>query len=107
MLAGVLLMLCAFWAHALLARLWQGTLLEAARSGIAAAEAAGLGVRLSGTRARLIAEGTVGGRPVRVEWRGGALGLRSVVRDQAGERVLPLLDTPESVEVALGLTPAE
>jgi hypothetical protein len=78
-LAGVVLLVLGFWAGYAVARLWQISLYEEAEAAIAAAEARGLVVRRPGFASRIVCEGVLDGENVRVEWRGGALGARTIV----------------------------
>jgi hypothetical protein len=78
-LAGVLLLVLGFWAGYAVARLWQISLYEEAEPAIAAAVARGLAVRRPGFASRIVCEGVLDGEKVRVEWRGGALGARTIV----------------------------
>ena len=78
-LAGVLLLVFGFWAGYAVARLWQISLYEEAEPAIAAARARGLRVRSPGFASRIVCEGVLDGDKVRVEWRGGVLGARTIV----------------------------
>ncbi len=78
-LAGVLLLVLGLWASYAVARLWQISLYEEAEPAIAAAVARGLAVRPPGFAARIVCEGTLHDQKVRVEWRGGVLGARTIV----------------------------
>jgi hypothetical protein len=78
-LAGVLLLVLGFWAGYAVARLWQLSLYEEAEAAIAAAVARGLSLRPTGFTARIVCSGALGGEKVRVEWRGGVLGARTIV----------------------------
>jgi hypothetical protein len=78
-LAGVLLLVLGFWAGYAVARLWQLSLYEEAETAIAAAVARGLSIQPTGFTARIVCAGALGGEKVRVEWRGGVLGARTIV----------------------------
>jgi len=78
-LAGVLLLVLGFWAGYAVARLWQISLYEEAEPAIAAAVARGLSIRPTGFASRIVCSGALGGEQVRVEWRGGVLGARTIV----------------------------
>jgi len=78
-LAGILLLVLGFWAGYAVARLWQISLYEEAEPAIAAAVARGLSIRPGGFTARIVCSGALGGEKVRVEWRGGVLGARTIV----------------------------
>jgi hypothetical protein len=78
-LVGLLVLVVGLWGLYLVNRLWQLSLAEQCAAAIDAAGARGLALRRGGLRARIVAVGTVGAERVRVEWRGGVLGTRSVV----------------------------
>ena len=76
-LAGFLILFGAIWSLYLFNRLWQHSLRQQAAGAIEAAQARGLTVEVPGMAPRLVAEGTLSGTAVRIEWRGGPLGMRS------------------------------
>ena len=83
-LAAFVIILAAIWTLYAFNRLWQSSLARDAAGAIAAAEGLGLTLRPAGYGPRLVAEGRCGaagaaGRPVRVEWRGGVFGARTVL----------------------------
>ena len=79
-LSGIIVIIGTVWAWYALNRLMQESLQREAAAGLEAARAAGFALRPPEFRARLVAMGTLDGRDVRVEWRDGVLGPRSVVR---------------------------
>ena len=100
-LAGVLLLVLGFWASYAVARLWQISLYEEAEPAIVAAVARGLALRPTGFAARIVCEGELDDKHVRVEWRGGALGARTIV-ERGGERTrLELVRDGAALEAAL------
>ena len=100
-LAGGLLIVAALWAVYILNRLWQGSLYNDARGGVEAAHALGLQLAPTGLRARLVATGAVGDQPVRVEWRGGVRGARSLIHAGAERHHTGLIDSAAALEAAL------
>jgi hypothetical protein len=101
-LAGVLLLVLGFWGGYAVARLWQISLYEEAEPAIAAAVARGFAIRPTGFAPRIVCEGALDDQTVRIEWRGGVLGARTiVVRGRKRARVDFVRD-PAALEAALG-----
>ena len=100
-LAGVLLLVLGFWAGYAVARLWQVSLYEEAEPAIAAAVARGLVVRPTGFAARIVCEGSFGDQKVRVEWRGGAFGARTIVVRGGKRTRVELVRDGAALEAAL------
>lgn len=103
-LSGILLALATLWAVVLFNRLWQASLRRDAEEAIAAAQERGLQLEPPGLRAQLAAVGNVGSEPVRVVWRGGWLGARTILRCGSDRQRLPLLRTAAELEAALAGT---
>ncbi|MCB9781099.1 MAG: hypothetical protein H6742_21210 [Alphaproteobacteria bacterium] len=99
-IGGLLSLVLVLWAWYFFQALQRAWLVEQAHDAIAAAQDAGLALKPTGFRARLVAVGTIDGRPVRVEWRTGVLGPRSVVRGNSTRR-LPLITSPGELQQAL------
>ena len=100
-LAGILIVIASFWASYLVARLWQQSLYDDAHVAIEAASAKGLPLRRPGLRSRLVCEGMLDGERVRIEWRGGVQGARTVlIRGRERTRV-PLVVDGASLETLL------
>ena len=78
-MSGVLVAIAAGWAMVVFNRLWQRSLRDDAGAAIQAAQELGFRVHPGGLRARVVAEGSVGSEPVRVEWRGGWRGPHTVM----------------------------
>ena len=100
-LAGVLLLVLGFWAGYAVARLWQISLYEEAGAAIAAAVARGLVVRRPGFASRIVCEGVLDGAKVRVEWRGGVLGARTIVVRGGKHARVPFVRDRPALEAAL------
>ena len=100
-LAGILLLVLGFWAGYAVARLWQISLYEEAEPAIAAAVARGLSIRPTGFTARIVCSGALGGEKVRVEWRGGVLGARTIVVKNGRRAQMELARDPAALERAL------
>lgn len=96
---GLLVAVVAAWAWLLYARLEQAWLEHAAGEALDAALARGLRLRPTGFRARLIAHGDDG---LRVVWRTGLLGPRTVIVQRGQRRPLPLVRTRAELDQALG-----
>ena len=100
-LSGFLILIGATWGVYLFNRLWQQSLHELASGAIEAAAVRGLVVAEPGLSARVVAQGVIDGRKVRLEWRGGFLGPRSrVVIDGVG-RWGELIADADTLESAL------
>ena len=102
-LSGVIVAGAAVAGRYMMNRLWQKSLLADSRPALQAAEAAGLQIRPLGFGALIRAEGTVGGRPVRIQWRGGVFGERTAVWVAGQRTVLPLVRTAAALNIAVGL----
>ena len=89
------------WAVYLFNRLWQQSLQEDAAAAIAAATDRGLTLTEPGYRPRLVAEGVLDGRAVRLEWRGGAMGGRTLLTVDGEGRWRALITDAEELQVAL------
>ena len=100
-LAGVFLLVLGFWAGYAVARLWQISLYEEAEPAIAAAVARGLSIRRPGFTSRIVCSGVLGGEKVRVEWRGGVLGARTIVVRGGKRSRLDFVRDPVGLEQAL------
>jgi hypothetical protein len=100
-LAGVFLLVLGFWAGYAVARLWQISLYQEAEPAIAAAVARGLSIRPTGFASRIVCAGALGGENVRVEWRGGVLGARTIVVRGGKRSRLELVRDPKALEQAL------
>jgi hypothetical protein len=100
-LAGVLLLVLGFWAGYAVARLWQISLYEEAEAAIAAAVSRGLAVRPTGFAARIVCEGRLDAEKVRIEWRGGALGARTIVVKGGKRARLPFVRDRATLEQVL------
>ena len=110
MLSGLLVLIAGVWAYHALARLWQEHLAGIAQRTLGDPPELGLRLEPPGYGAVVCARGVVGGQPVILTWRGGALGERSAL--YAGDRRwdLPLLDRRDALLAALrgaGLLPAD
>jgi len=79
LLSGLLVAMAAGWAMVVFNRLWQRTLRRDAHDAIEAAKTRGWTVHPDGLRARVVADGALGSKPLRVEWRGGWRGPHTVV----------------------------
>lgn len=101
MLSGVLIAIVAVWGWYVFHQLWVETIEERATDGLAAAEAAGLSLQPAAFRARRVATGQGPQGRVRVEWRGGLLGLRSVVWVGRRRRTVPLITDAAALAEAL------
>lgn len=101
-LSGLLIAISTVWAWYVFHRLWVETIEDRAQGGISAAVAAGLVLQPAAFRARRVATGHSPQGPVRVEWRGGLLGLRSVVWVGGRRRALPLITDSHALAAALG-----
>lgn len=104
-LTGVLLLIAGLWGWVLFNRLWQSSLRADAAAGVQAAQDLGLVLRPPGVRARLVARGQVDGREVRIEWRGGVRGARSVVFLADTRTTVPLIDSPQVLHRVLDHEP--
>lgn len=100
-LAGVLLLVLGFWAGYAVARLWQISLYEEAEPAITAAVARGLSIRPTGFASRIVCAGALGGEKVRVEWRGGVLGARTIVVRGGKRSRVDFIRDPAALEQAL------
>ena len=100
-LAGVLLLVLGFWAGYAVARLWQISLYEEAEPAITAAVARGLSIRPTGFTARVVCAGAIGGEKVRVEWRGGVLGARTIVVRRGKRSRVDFVRDSASLDAAL------
>jgi hypothetical protein len=98
-------LLAALWTYYVLNRLWQQSLAEEAAGALAEASALGLDVRPPALGACLVAVGQIEGQDLRLEWRGGLYGERSVLRLGQSTRDLPLLRDAAALRAALGLPP--
>lgn len=94
--------IAAIWGIYALNRLWQQHLAEIAAGALA--EAARLGLAPMDPRfgPRQVFSGDLGGRALRVEWRGGLLGERTVLIAGGRAQVLPLICDAEGLRAALG-----
>lgn len=101
-LAGLVVLVAALWALYVFSRLWQQSLLDDAREALQAAPELGLAVAPLRTGPKVVASGQVGGRAVRVEWRGGIWGAHSVVVAGGHKTVHPLLADSGSLAAAVG-----
>lgn len=94
------------WAWYLLNRLWQETVAEEAGEALRAAVRLGLDVRPAAWRARRVARGRLDdGSDVRVEWRGGLLGLRTVIYRGDTVSTYPLVCDGDELAEALRIEP--
>lgn len=100
-LAGFLLLLGAIWGMVLVARLWQHHLRRAAAPALGHAEALGLRVAPGGLRGRVVATGAWAGKDLRVDWRGGVWGERTVVYWGDRVRRVPLIVDGDGLDAAL------
>jgi hypothetical protein len=100
-LAGVLLLVLGFWGAYAVARLWQISLYEDAEPAIAAAVARGLSIRPGGFTARVVCSGALGGEQVRVEWRGGVRGARTIVVRGKKRARIDFVRDPAGLDAAL------
>ncbi|MEL6347709.1 MAG: hypothetical protein AAFV53_31680 [Myxococcota bacterium] len=105
-LTGFIVALISLWAVYFFHRLWQQSLREDAADAIAAARDLGLSPWGSTYWPRVVLEGSLDGRAVRVEWRGGVLGARSRVTIDGQTQHLPLVVTAEAL-VAAVMVPSE
>ncbi|HCH62165.1 MAG: hypothetical protein CL927_18695 [Deltaproteobacteria bacterium] len=101
LLSGLLIAVLAAWAMVMFNRLWQSTLRSRAAPALAHAQTRGMTVHPDGTRARVVAEGSIGSEPIRIEWRGGVTGLHVILL--LGDRILrlPFIEDPLAFEEAL------
>jgi hypothetical protein len=107
-LSGLVILLAAVWCVYLHNWLWQRSLQQDAREALAAAQDLGLELKPLGIRARLVAVGTVGDRDVRIEWRGGFRGARTVVLFGDGVKVMaPITDAEGLSSVVARLTSSQ
>jgi hypothetical protein len=100
-LAGVLLLVIGLWGSYAIARLWQLSLYEEAQPAIESAIAKGLAIRPTGFGARIVCEGTLGRERVRVEWRGGMFGARTVIVRDGRHARLTFVKDPAELDAAL------
>lgn len=100
-LSGILLLVATLWAVVLFNRLWQASLRRDAAEAIAAAQERGLELESPGVRAQLAAVGSVGSERVRVVWRGGWLGARTILRRGSRRQRMPLVRTAAELEALL------
>jgi hypothetical protein len=100
-LSGLILLLMAFWATYMLARLWQQSLAEDAEPAIQHARSLGLELRPAGIRTRVVMRGELDHTDAAITWKGGALGERTVVT--LGDRVrrVPLITDPAALDAIL------
>ncbi len=106
-LAGLLVAVVAAWAYYVMNRLWQGSLAEDAAAAIAEAQALGFELVEGGLGARQVAVLLRDGEQIRVEWRDGVLGPRSLLYRGDEVRELPLIRDGEALRQALGLVKPE
>ncbi len=97
-LSGLIISIAAIWVVYAFNRLWQRLLYERAAAAITAAQQAGLTLQEAGYRPRLVASGSWHGQAVRLEWRGGVLGPRCVLRIDDHTHHLPLLTEEDQVQ---------
>lgn len=90
-----------FWAVYFVHRLWQQSLSADAAPAIDAGLRAGLQPWSSTYWPRVVLEGEVEQRAVRVEWRGGLLGLRSRLTINGVTRRLPFIASAEALQALL------
>lgn len=100
-MAGLLLSVLGLWAWLAFVRLQQRWLLSQCDGALNAVEQLGLTVAPTGLRSRLIARGAVGDGRLRVDWRTGLLGPRTVIIGPDGVVRLPLLRTAQALQQAL------
>lgn len=100
-MAGLLLMVGGLWAWYAMTRLHQLWLAEQAEAALDAAELQGLVLAPTGLRARLVATGRLASGAVRVEWRTGLLGPRTIVWRGGRPRRYELLRTADQLDRAL------
>ncbi|NOY25893.1 MAG: hypothetical protein GXP62_08480 [Oligoflexia bacterium] len=96
-----MLIVLGLWAWLAFVRLQQRWLLSQCEGALDVAEELGLVVAPNGFQTRLVARGVVADGPVRVYWRTGLLGPRTVIRGPDGIVRLPLLRTSQALRVAL------
>lgn len=96
-LAGLLVAAALPWALYFFSRLQQDWLEEASAGALDALGKHGLALAPAGLRSRLVAVG----QDLRIEWRTGVLGPRTVVRRGDQRRVLPLVRTADELGRAL------
>lgn len=92
------------WAYHFFNRLWQQSLQEEAQDAIATAARLGLAPKGPLYGPRVVYTGTIGATPVRVEWRGGLRGARTILRRGEHTERLPLITTADALHAVL---PAE
>ena len=102
--------IAAIWCFYALNRLWQQHFNEVAAGALA--EAGRLGLTLKDPRfgAVQVFEGAIDGRALRVEWRGGLLGERTVLTVAGKRRILPLIRSADELRALVGadrITPGE
>lgn len=100
-MSGLLLTVVAAWAWYGMIRLHQGWLLAQVEGALERAEQRGLVLSPLGLRARLVVRPADDAPTVRIEWRTGVLGPRTLVRSSAGTRRLPLVRTADELDQAL------
>ena len=100
-LSGFLILIGSIWGVYLFNRLWQQSLRARASGAIEAAAVRGLVIAEPGLSARVVAQGMLDGRQVRLEWRGGFLGPRSRLTVDGVGRWGALIADAEALEAAL------
>lgn len=100
-LAGLVVAIAAIWGSYVINRLWQEHLVEAAAGALD--EAGRLGLRVLEPRFGpcQVATGSLAGRALRLEWRGGVWGEHTVLVADGRVSVLPLLRGAEELRRAL------
>jgi len=100
-LSGLILLLMAFWASYLLARLWQRSLAEELAEVISHARSLGLRLAPAGIRTRVEMRGFWDNTDAAITWKGGMLGERTVVTMGDRIRRLPLITRAEQLDTVL------
>jgi hypothetical protein len=97
-------MIGATWAYYAFNRLWQQSLSEESAAAMAEAVRLGLVRQPPVYGPRVVFLGTLSGVPVRLEWRGGLFGARTLLVRGGARQHIALLNSAQSVQQALGIT---
>lgn len=100
-LSGILIAVVSVWFVYMHNRLWRSTVADQAAGALAGACDLGFTVTAARYGAKWLAAGSVQGVPIRIEWCGGPMGLRTVVRRAGVRWVSGLVRTQADLSEAL------